>query len=152
MGLCALTGYCDQSMERAVEIAGPVAYSFFNDVLEYLYLPLAKASDDYSYFKKVAQELSDIRRDQDIDALLDHTPGILIGTPDHLIEKPYLRPTYDEPEQIEAMGYDEVVLRIDGFGHENIMSALTLFGKYIIPEFKQPVAVVRELSIPGRVA
>ena len=143
MGLCALTAYCDDTMERAKEIAGPIAYSFFNDVLEYLYLPLAKASPDYSYFKQTAIELDEIRQKRDLDALLDRTPGILIGTPDHLVEK---------IKRLQSMGFDEVVLRIDGLGHENIMKALTLLGKFVIPEFKRPTSIVRVFSIPGRVA
>jgi hypothetical protein len=32
------------------------------------------------------------------------------------------------------------------------MRSLELMGKYVIPEFKRPNAVVRELSIEGRVA
>jgi alkanesulfonate monooxygenase SsuD/methylene tetrahydromethanopterin reductase-like flavin-dependent oxidoreductase (luciferase family) len=143
MGHCALTGFCASSYEKAKEIAGPVAYGFFNDVLEYLYLPLARSSADYGYFKKIAEDLADIRERRDLDGLIDRSPTILLGTPDQLIEK---------IRRLEKMGYEEVVLRIDAVGHENVMESLRLMGRYVIPEFKRPTSVIRELSIPGRVA
>lgn len=143
MGCCALTGYCAETFEEAKEVAGPIAYGFFNDVLEYLYLPLAASSPDYAYFRKIAEDLADIRARRDLDALIDRSPTILLGTPDQLIEK---------IKRLEKMGFHEVVMRIDGMGHEKILKALRLMGRYVIPEFKRPNSVIRELSIPGRVA
>ena len=143
MGACAITGFCDENMQRAKEIAGPVAYSFLDAVLALLYGPLAKASKDYEYMGKIATELEEVLRNHDIDALLERTPSCIIGTPDYVIEK---------IKRLERIGYNEVVMRMDGFGHENIMKSLTLMGKYVIPEFKRPTSIVRVFSIPGRVA
>src|SRR5207249_4713890 len=61
MGSCALTGYCAETMAEAKEVAAPIAFSFLNDVLDYLYLPLARASADYHYFTKIATDLDAIR-------------------------------------------------------------------------------------------
>ena len=92
---------------------------------------------------KIATELAEVLRNHDIDALLERTPSCIIGTPDYVIEK---------IKRLERIGYNEVVMRMDGFGHENIMKSLTLMGKYVIPEFKRPTSIVRVFSIPGRVA
>jgi alkanesulfonate monooxygenase SsuD/methylene tetrahydromethanopterin reductase-like flavin-dependent oxidoreductase (luciferase family) len=142
LGACALTGYCAETWEEAAKIGGPIAFSFLNGVLESLYLPLSKASKDYAYFGRIADELDELRHSGDAKALNDHTPTVILGTPDQVIEK---------IKRIEKMGYDEVVLRIDGMGHRKLMNSLELMGKYVIPEFKRPNSVVRELSIEGRV-
>ncbi|MGD9764580.1 MAG: LLM class flavin-dependent oxidoreductase [Candidatus Binatia bacterium] len=143
LGCCALTGYCAETWEEAAEVGGPIAFSFLNDVLEYLYLPLAEASKDYGYMKAIATELADLRHTGDARKLNDRTPTVILGTPDQLIEK---------IKKLELLGYDEVVIRIDGMGHQKLMKSLELIGKYVIPEFNRPNAVIRKLSIPGRVA
>src|SRR5438128_2504929 len=61
LGACALTGYCAETWEEAAKIGGPIAFSFLNGVLESLYLPLSKASKDYAYFGRIADELDELR-------------------------------------------------------------------------------------------
>ena len=46
-------------------------------------------------------------------------------------------------KKLERMGYDEVVLRIDGMGHAINMRSIEMFGKYVLPEFK--AATVRKI-------
>jgi alkanesulfonate monooxygenase SsuD/methylene tetrahydromethanopterin reductase-like flavin-dependent oxidoreductase (luciferase family) len=143
MGACALTGYCAETWQEAADVGGPIAFSFLNGVLENLYLPLARASKDYAYFEKISTDLAGLRHTGDARALNDRTPTVILGTPDQIIEK---------VKRLEKMGYDEVVMRIDGMGHQKLMKSLELMGKYVIPEFARPNSVVRELSIEGRVA
>jgi len=42
----------------------------------------------------------------------------------------------ERARQLEAIGYDELVLRIDGLGHEGRMQAIELVGERVIPEFQ----------------
>ncbi len=121
----------------------PDRVQFLNDVLEYLYLPLANASKDYDYFKKISIDLADLRHTGDAKKLNERTPTSSWDPPDQLIEK---------IKKLEGLGYDEVVMRIDGLGHQKLMKSLELIGKYVIPEFNRPNSVIRALSIPGRVA
>jgi hypothetical protein len=58
----------------------------------------------------------------------DRSPYVSVGTPDFLIER---------FKRLEKMGYQEVFLRIDGFGHDTVMRSLNMFGKYVIPEFRR---------------
>ena len=40
---------------------------------------------------------------------------------------------------LESLGYDEVILRVDGdMTHRQIMEALDLIGAHVIPSFKSP--------------
>jgi alkanesulfonate monooxygenase SsuD/methylene tetrahydromethanopterin reductase-like flavin-dependent oxidoreductase (luciferase family) len=56
----------------------------------------------------------------------------MVGTPDYFIER--LR-------RLEEMGVDEVVMRIDGVPHEDIMRSLELVGAEVIPAVDQTVVV-----------
>ncbi len=44
-------------------------------------------------------------------------------------------------KQLEKMGVDEVILKIDGYGHQANMRSIEMFGKYVIPEFDHPQAI-----------
>jgi alkanesulfonate monooxygenase SsuD/methylene tetrahydromethanopterin reductase-like flavin-dependent oxidoreductase (luciferase family) len=60
----------------------------------------------------------------DVDAMIDGAPCLAIGSPDLFVER---------AKKLEAIGYDEFILRIDGMGHERHMRAIELIGKYVIP-------------------
>jgi hypothetical protein len=59
-----------------------------------------------------------------MEFLMRHTPAVMVGTPDDFIA---------EFRDLDARGVDEVLLRIDGFGHENHMRTLQLIGEHVIP-------------------
>lgn len=40
-------------------------------------------------------------------------------------------------------GVDAITMRIDGLPHQELMKSIELFGKYVIPTFKNPRSVVR---------
>lgn len=71
--------------------------------------------------------------------LMEHTPSVLLGTPDDFIET---------IKRLESLGYDEVALRVDGFGHEQNKKTIELVGKYVIPEFRQPASIVGGKVLP----
>ncbi|RZK73500.1 MAG: LLM class flavin-dependent oxidoreductase, partial [Rhodococcus sp. (in: high G+C Gram-positive bacteria)] len=46
-------------------------------------------------------------------------------------------------QRFADLGADSLVMRIDGLPHKELMKSIELFGKYVIPKFKNPRAVVR---------
>ena len=60
----------------------------------------------------------------DLDYLIETTPSLMIGTPADFVERLLL---------LEEMGCDEVLMRVDGMPHEDIMRSLELIGREVIP-------------------
>jgi hypothetical protein len=61
--------------------------------------------------------------------LIDRAPYLTIGSPQFFI---------DRAKRLQALGYDEFILRIDGMSHERHMKAIELIGRYVIPEVASP--------------
>lgn len=120
-GLYVATAYCAPTREEAKEIAREVALGYFKFILD-LYIPLSK-NPNYQYLD-IIEKLTE--REGDLDWLCEYSPSVMIGTPEDYIER---------LQRLEAMGVDEVLLRIDGVGHENIMKSLDLIGAEVIPHF-----------------
>ena len=120
LGLFVATAYCAPTREQAREVARDVALGYFSFILD-LYTPLGKQSG-YGYLDDPMQRLQEHRRD--LDFLVTETPSVMIGTPDDFIERLRL---------LQDMGVDEVLLRIDGIGHEDILRSIELIGSEVIP-------------------
>ena len=127
--ICAVVGHCAETMEEAKDAARSMALNFLELNLD-IYPALAKKSPDYAYLDQISKLES--RRD-DLDYLMECSPTTLIGTPDYWIERLQL---------LEKMGADEVVVRLDGVGHEKTMKAIDLVGRYVLPAIKSPSSVV----------
>jgi len=119
-GLYVATAYCAESREEARAVARQIALRYFKFILD-LYIPLSQ-NPAYEYLDTLERL---IEHEDDLDWLCDYTPSVMIGTPQDFIER---------IERLEAMGLDEVLLRIDGMGHENIMKSLELIGSEVIPQ------------------
>jgi len=132
-GFAVIAAHCADTQEQVLEDAAEMAINFFKLNLE-IYPELAKRSKDYAY-------LDDIRRleahAEDTQYIMDASPSTIIGDPAYWIGK--LRTMKD-------MGVDEVVLRLDGVGHEKVMRAIELIGKYVIPEINAPQNVVHRVA------
>jgi alkanesulfonate monooxygenase SsuD/methylene tetrahydromethanopterin reductase-like flavin-dependent oxidoreductase (luciferase family) len=118
-GLYVATAYCAETREEARAVAREVAMGYFKFILD-LYIPLSK-NPAYDYLDALEQL---IENQDDLDWLCEYTPSVMIGTPEDFINR---------LERLEAMGIDEVLLRIDGVGHENIKKSLDLIGREVIP-------------------
>lgn len=139
----AFTGYVGESEEEAIEIAGPLAMSFLGPVVKQFYEPLAERSASYAYMKQISESVADIIESEDVAALADRSPNVLIGTADQVIEK---------IERLEALGYDDVGFRIDGHDHRTTMEQLERWGKYVIPHFTMRNSVVPQHNqLAGRI-
>ncbi len=120
MGLYVATAFCAESREEAVAIARDVALGYFKFILD-IYVPLGKRAS-YEYLDDKLQRLLD--NESNLDYLLEHTPSVMIGTPDDFVER---------LNRLEEMGIDEVLLRIDGVPHDEIMKSFELIGHEVIP-------------------
>ena len=110
-------------MEKAFEEAGEASQKMLWMVIHMF--TACQDGSDYAYMG----EIDAIReRVADMASINDRSPYVSVGTPDFLIER---------FKQLEKMGYQEVFLRIDGFGHDKVMRSLKMFGKYVIPEFRR---------------
>lgn len=127
LGLYVATAYCTESKRQAVEEAADMILGYFKFILD-LYRPLAK-DPSYEYLERV-NEL--IVHENDVEWLLENSPSVMVGDPESLIDK---------FKRLEKMGVDEVLLRIDGFGHERNMHAIKLIGERVIPFVSTPLGV-----------
>lgn len=118
-GLYVGTAYCAESREEARRVVRDVALAYFDMTVD-LYVPLAR-NPAYAYLDQVAAL---VEHRGDLDRLCESTPAVMIGDPDDFVER---------IRRLEAMGVDEVLLRIDGVGHERVQESLRLIGHEVIP-------------------
>ncbi len=122
-----LGAHCAESSERAFDEARAPATAFLKRMLGpgKMYDALRNASADYGYLGGVAEETRE--RMDDLEYVVSVAPYISIGTPEFLI---------DRFRRLESLGYDEVLLRIDGMGHEANCRSIEAFGRDVFPAFR----------------
>lgn len=131
--------------DKAVLVTGLVcaetseeAREDFRPVLEYVKLAvdaydrLATTTEDYAYLKEIKQQVDE--KGMDIDYLIDESASVIVGDPDECIQ---------QARAFEELGIDQLWLRVDSMPHQTIMRTIEMFGKYVIPHFKSPHAIVR---------
>ena len=118
------TAHCAATEAQAVAEASAPALGFVAMVIE-MFNELHNQGSDYGYMKDI-NKIAD--RKDDMKYLNERAPYISVGTPDFHVER---------IKKLEQMGYDEVVLRIDGMGHAVNMRSIGMFGKYVLPEFRK---------------
>lgn len=93
------------------------------------YERLSKLSSDYAYMGAVKDiDLTDERY------MLDESAGFIVGDPEACIA---------QVKRFADMGVEAIAMRMDGLPHKELMKSIELFGKYVIPSFKNPRSVVR---------
>lgn len=118
-GLYVATAYCAENRQRAVDEASETILGYFKFILD-LYRPLAQ-NPTYEYMGKIVDLIA---HENDVEYLIEHSPSVLVGDPETIIQR---------LKRLESMGVDEVLLRIDGFGHQRNMQAIELIGRHVIP-------------------
>jgi alkanesulfonate monooxygenase SsuD/methylene tetrahydromethanopterin reductase-like flavin-dependent oxidoreductase (luciferase family) len=118
-GLYVATAYCAETREEARRTAREVTLRYFEFILD-LYIPLAD-NPAYDYLDEIKAL---VEHREDMDWLCESSPSVMVGDPDDFISR---------LKKLEEMGVDEVLLRIDAFGHENIKKSLELIGHEVIP-------------------
>ncbi|MBD0860896.1 LLM class flavin-dependent oxidoreductase [Gordonia sp. zg691] len=128
----SITTRCAKTNDIALEQAERDLKMFATLIIRDLYVQLAERSPEgYGQFDRLV-ELRD--RVDDVEWLRTAGPTVMIGDPEHLVH---------QVQRMKEMGADEVVLRIDNAPHEVIMETLENIGRYVIPYFSNPNAVLR---------
>lgn len=121
--------HCADSRARAHDEAREGMVVFSVATCKIAYPMLAKASADYAYMGK-SEELSE--KVKDLDYLANETAIVVLGDPDDCVEQ--LR-------RFEALGVDEVVLKVDSMPHDVVMRSIRMFGEIVLPQFANIKAV-----------
>ncbi|MFE3076795.1 LLM class flavin-dependent oxidoreductase [Nocardia tengchongensis] len=110
---------CATTKEDALRDGAVQAIPWFESILRQARLLWQQPG--YEYTKAVEALESNYK---DIDWMRKHTPSVLVGTPDEII---------DTALRLQEAGVDELLLRVDGFNHELHMRTIELIGKHVIP-------------------
>ena len=95
------------------------------------YPALAKVSKDYAYMNEL-QTVED--KFEDFPYFKDESAAAVFGSPESCIKA---------IERYQALGCTQMVMRIDSVPHEKILKSIEMFGRYVIPHFKNPANFVR---------
>jgi hypothetical protein len=90
-----------------------------------MFTKLAAESADYAYMDAIRTMYD---RRHDIDFLVERAPYISIGNPEFWIER---------IRRLESLGFDGIVLRVDGMQHDVCERSIRLFGEEVLPAFRQ---------------
>jgi alkanesulfonate monooxygenase SsuD/methylene tetrahydromethanopterin reductase-like flavin-dependent oxidoreductase (luciferase family) len=98
---------------------------------------LAQMSKSYGYMAQ-ADDIAD--KIKDPDWLIEESGTVLCGSPDTIVR---------QIRRFVELGADEVIIRLDGVGHEKVMRELELFGRHVIPQFNDRFARVPVGMVKG---
>lgn len=112
-----------ETSAKAKEQAGEVAGRFVNLVAGW-YSHLSQESADY---RAMAGMKEIVDSGGELQPLIDRSPYLCIGDPDFMLER--LR-------RLADLGYNEMICRMDGIPHEELLKAIDRFGKHVIPEIE----------------
>lgn len=125
----AFAAHCAESQEQAKREAEVLVLSII-EMVNSMFTRLAKQSADYAYMDQIRMIYE---RRHDLDFLIERAPYISVGTPDFMVER---------VRRLEALGFDGIVLRIDGMAHEVCMRSIEMFGREVLPAFRAAPARV----------
>ena len=117
--------YCAETDEIARDQAGEGNLKWLKLAIDG-YPRLAKMSKDYAYMAQAKGVQSKL---DDFEYFKDASGGAVFGSPESCIKA---------IEQFKAAGCTQMVLRIDSIPHDKIMKSIEMFGRYVIPHFKNP--------------
>lgn len=124
MGLYVASAFCHPDRDTAIDKARDVVLGYA-EFIAGLYAPLAKKKS-YEYLDEHMARF--LKKQADMDFLVNETPSVLVGTPEDFIER---------IKDLKERGVDEVLLRIDGMPHKDIMESIQLIGEEVIPVFSE---------------
>lgn len=118
-GVYVSTAYCASTKEEATDVADAQAVWYFEEATKVMMALADKPGYEYMGQIEKFKGIHDTP-----EWLRNNTPSVMIGTPDDYINR---------LKHLESMGVEEVLLRIDGHGHDKIMKSIELIGKEVIP-------------------
>ena len=117
--------YCAETDEIARDEAGEGNLKWLKLAIDG-YPRLAKMSKDYAYMAQAKDVESKL---DDFAYFKEASGGAVFGSPESCIRA---------VERFKAAGCTQMVLRIDSVPHDKIMKSIEMFGRYVIPHFKNP--------------
>jgi alkanesulfonate monooxygenase SsuD/methylene tetrahydromethanopterin reductase-like flavin-dependent oxidoreductase (luciferase family) len=119
--------HCADTNEEAERWAATLAHS------------VALSIDAYERLSKLSADYGSLGKIKNIDFkneryLFDESGSFIVGDVETCTK---------QVQRFVDMGIDALALRIDGMPHKELMKSIELFGKYVIPRFKNPRSVVR---------
>jgi alkanesulfonate monooxygenase SsuD/methylene tetrahydromethanopterin reductase-like flavin-dependent oxidoreductase (luciferase family) len=119
--------HCAETSEEAERWAATLAHSVALSIDAYE--RLSKLSADYGNLGKIKNiNFKDPRY------LFDESASFIVGDPKTCIA---------QVQRFVDIGIDAIALRIDGLPHRELLKSIEMFGKYVIPTFKNPRSIVR---------
>jgi len=133
LGFGVFNTSCARSRQEAIDQVRHVAEGWIKGSIA-TYTEIASRSKDYA----AAGRIKEMEKYQDdLPYLMSTTPNLMIGTPDDIAA---------QVERLQALGFDEIAFRIDGMGHRQNLKTIELIGKYVIPAFKVPSSVIKNIE------
>ncbi len=124
------TAICLDTMDEALKYVEP-AVEYAKNALG-AYDRLSKLSQDYAYMGAVTGVDFHDRK-----FMLNDSAGFIVGDPAECIK---------HVQRYKDLGIDTLLLRIDSIPHHVIMKTIENFGKYVIPHFREPHAIVKSAN------
>jgi alkanesulfonate monooxygenase SsuD/methylene tetrahydromethanopterin reductase-like flavin-dependent oxidoreductase (luciferase family) len=116
----AVICHCAETEEQAIAEAEERANRFLREVSGW-FSALSEASPEYASMSGLKRLIDSGRGMREI---IDRSPYVTIGTPDLFIERAH---------RLEQLGYQEMIINLDGMPHKQLMSSIELIGKHVIP-------------------
>jgi alkanesulfonate monooxygenase SsuD/methylene tetrahydromethanopterin reductase-like flavin-dependent oxidoreductase (luciferase family) len=116
-------GYCAATDEQAKEDAAEGNLKWLKLAIDG-YPRLAKMSKSYAYMSQANSVQSKL---DDYEYFKEGSGAAIFGSPESCIKA---------VEKFRAIGCDQVLIRIDSVPHDKIMKSIEMFGRYVIPHFK----------------
>lgn len=140
-GVLLYTGHCTETREQAYEELWPIFQHYLPSALSSV-RNMAKYGKTFAYMEDMAKRTEEIMAKADgspgfFRDLVDSTASFVMGTPDDCIE---------QIQRFADMGLDEIWVRIDTLPHDRLMKGIEMLGKYVIPHFKDPTAIVKPVQ------
>lgn len=131
-----LYSYCAETDKEAREDGFEAIYTAAR-LAAISFSRLAQTSASYGYMAQ-ADEIAE--KIGDPSWLIEESGTVVVGSPDTCIQ---------QIQRYIDLGATEILLRVDGVGHERVMHSLELFGKHVLPHFKEEYATVPAGIVKG---
>lgn len=122
--------YCAETDEQAEEEAAEGNLKWLKVAIDG-YPRLAKMAKDYAYMGKIAEVA---KKAENYTYFAEGSGSAIFGSPESCIRS---------VERLEETGCDFAIMRIDSVPHDKIMKSIEMFGRYVIPHFKNRRNFVR---------
>jgi alkanesulfonate monooxygenase SsuD/methylene tetrahydromethanopterin reductase-like flavin-dependent oxidoreductase (luciferase family) len=120
-----LQAYCAETDEIAAAEAGAGNIRWLRIAID-AYPRLARLAQSYAYMNKITEVA---RKTEDFAYFTNGSGAAVFGSPESCIRA---------IERFRDCGIDQLVMRIDSVPHDKIMKSIEMFGRYVIPHFKNP--------------